>query len=103
MKHTATKKNVLRQNRVGTVLSARRRTCTECSTPQVQTLVRAGVRRWLRWGPPAYLLEQFALCNACGTRQPLDGWFDGPTEPVSIPKQIDLAEYERAGRALSRA
>lgn len=96
------KQTILKQARVGTALSARRRTCTQCRTAQVHTLVRAGFRRWLRWGPPAYLLEQYALCNACRTRQPLDGWFDGPTEPVPSPRVIDLTEYERAGRTLQR-
>jgi hypothetical protein len=97
------KHNVMKQTRVGTVLSARRRSCTQCGTTQVHTLVRAGVRRWLRWGPPAYMLEQYALCNTCCTRQPLDGWFDGPTEPVTIPRMIDLTEYERTGRTLLSA
>jgi hypothetical protein len=97
------KQKVMKQTRVGTVLSARRRSCTQCRTPQVHSLVRAGVRRWLRWGPPAYMLEQYAVCNTCYTRQPLDGWFDGPTEPVTIPRMIDLTEYERTGRTLQSA
>ena len=91
------------QFRVGTVLSARRRSCTAGGTPQGHTLVRAGVRRWLRSGPPAYLVEQFALCNACLTRQPLDGWFDGPAEPVNGTRVVNLAEYERSGPLLQSA
>jgi hypothetical protein len=97
------KQKVMKQTRVGTVLSARRRSCNRCGTPQVHSLVRSGVRRWLRWGPPAYCLEQFAMCNACLTRQPLDGWFDGPTEPVTAPLVVDLREYKAADRALQEA
>jgi hypothetical protein len=97
------KHSVMKQTRVGTVLSARRRSCTQCGTSQVHSLVRSGVRRWLRWGPPAYCLDQFAMCNACLTRQPLDGWFDGPFEPVTAPPLLDLQEYERAGRAMQEA
>ncbi len=93
----------MKQTRVGTVLSARRRSCNQCGTPQVHSLVRSGVRRMLWWGPPAYCLDQFAMCNACLTRQPLDGWFDGPTELVTAPLSIDLREYERADRALQEA
>jgi hypothetical protein len=97
------KETVLKQRRVGTVLSARRRSCNQCGTPQVHSLVRSGVRRWLRWGPPAYCLEQFAMCNACLTRQPLDGWFDGPTEPVTAPLVLVLPEQSPAEWALQRA
>jgi hypothetical protein len=97
------KQRVMNQARVGTVLSARRRSCSHCGTAQVHSLVRSGVRRWLRWGPPAYCLEQFAMCNACLTRQPLDGWFDGPTEPVTAPLVVDLREYQAAGRTLQEA
>jgi hypothetical protein len=49
------------------------------------------------------MLEQYALCNACLTRQPLDGWFDGPTEPIPALGVIDLTEYERAEQALLSA
>ena len=59
------KERVLKQSRVGTVLSARVRSCTSCGDGQIHSLVRSGVRRWLRWGPPAYCLDQFAMCNAC--------------------------------------
>lgn len=97
------KQKVMNQTRVGTVLSARRRSCNHCGTPQVHSLVRSGVRRYLRWGPPAYCLDQFAMCNACLTRQPLDGWFDGPTEPVTASLVIDLREYPAAGRTLQEA
>jgi hypothetical protein len=97
------KQRVMRQRRVGTVLSARLRSCTSCGDAQVHSLVRSGVRRWLRWGPPTYCIEQFAMCNACRTRQPLDGWFDGPTEPVNVPLTILLPEYEAAGRMLQEA
>src|SRR5947209_7389207 len=104
------KERVMKQTRVGTVLSARRRSCNRCGTPQVHSLVRSGVPRWLRWGPPAYCLDQFAMCNACRTRQPLDGWFDGTTEPVHAPLVLVLPEpaapepeYVGAERALQEA
>ncbi|BEP12140.1 hypothetical protein acdb102_04510 [Acidothermaceae bacterium B102] len=97
------KERVLKQSRVGTVLSARVRSCTSCGDGQIHSLVRSGVRRWLRWGPPAYCLDQFAMCNACLTRQPLDGWFDGPTEPVTLPLSVVLPEYETAGLLLQEA
>jgi hypothetical protein len=93
----------MRQSRVGTVLSVRRRACDRCGTAEIHSLVRSGVRRWLRWGPPTYCLDQFAMCNACFTRQPLDGWFDGPTEPVTLPLQVVLPEYQTAARALQEA
>src|SRR3954469_9901790 len=99
----AMRERVMKQSRVGTVLSARLRSCTRCEDDQVHSLVRSGVRRWLRWGPPTYCLEQFAMCNACRTRQPLDGWFDGPTQPVTLPLSEILPEYQDAGLQLQEA
>jgi len=96
----------MKQSRVGTVLSARLRSCTRCGDAQVHSLVRSGIRRFLRWGPPTYCIEQFAMCNACRTRQPLDGWFDGPTEPVqapSLPVSLVLPEYSPADKVLQEA
>lgn len=83
------------QTRVGLVLSARLRSCATCGSDQVHSLVRSGVRRFLRWGPPAYCIDQYAFCTTCQTRQPLDGWFDGTTEATTVPLALDLVAYEQ--------